>query len=156
MQKVNFAEYILYLLRCIKRKDKNMKKLKITIISLLLLLSVSLTGCGKYVSSYSAAALVKSNTSKSASISFLELKGTVVYTLKCKSGDEGRLVYSGNLDGGSMTVYYDCDGEKKELFSLNGKESVSSSLEDLKEGKVYIIIETDGRCENGSLSFKLK
>lgn len=133
-----------------------MKKLKITIISLLLLLSVSLTGCGKYVSSYSAAALVKSNTSKSASISFLELKGTVVYTLKCKSGDEGKLAYSGTLEGGNLSVYYDNGDGKNLLFSMKDGEVVSSSLEDLKEGKVYIIIETDGRCKNGSLSFKVK
>ena len=96
-------------------------------VALLVLVAVGLTACGApYTSHYTASAMVQSHDSEA------------------------------QLESGKMTVYYDCDGTKTEWFTLKGGDSVSASLTDLSEGKVYIIIETDGKCENGKLSFEVK
>ena len=55
-----------------------------------------------------------------------------------------------------MIVYVDYDGTKKELFKLSDGEEINSSLKDLKEGTVYVIFETDGKCENGEFEFELE
>ena len=130
-----------------------MKK-HLIIISIIVLL-FCLTGCVKYSSSYSAIASVRTNTSDTASYSFSSFKGRMVFKLKCKADSIGQLSYSGKLDQGSLTVYIDHDDAKRELFSLNSGDSISSSLSGISKGTVYIIIETDGKCEDGSFRFDL-
>ncbi len=125
-------------------------------VALLVLVAVGLTACGApYTSHYTASAMVQSHDSDSTKVSFWTVKGTMVYTLKIKE-DDGEISYEAQLESGKMTVYYDCDGTKTEWFTLKGGDSVSASLTDLSEGKGYIIIETDGKCENGKLSFEVK
>ena len=104
------------------------KKTRRFLVMVLMILSIlSLTACGKYNSSWSATAFAHSNTSKSASMSFWKFDGTIVFKLKCKDSGKEVLKYSGKLDGkeenGTITVYYDDDGTKKELFSLKNGES---------------------------------
>ena len=137
------------------------KKTRRFLVMVLMLLTIlSLTACGKYNSSWSATAFVHSNTSKSASMSFWKFDGTIVFKLKCKDSGKEVLKYSGKLDGkeenGTITVYYDDDGTKKELFSLKNGESVEATLDKLNEGSVHIIVETDNRCENGELEFNIE
>lgn len=114
----------------------------------------ALTGCG---GGYFAIGFVQSNSPKSYYMSFMQLEGTVSVDLKYENGEV--LEYSGKLEKGSITVYYDCDGTTSELFKISGGESVETvrvSLPDIqKKGKVYIDIVTDGKCENGSFSFKI-
>ena len=113
---------------------------------------LGLTGCGRYTSSYVASICVTT----SDSVSFGSLKGTMVFTAKC-DGEEGRKIkYSAKLDTGSFTVYYDSDGTKKELFTINAGESVEASGGELVKGTVYIILETDGKCEDGKFSFEIE
>ena len=137
------------------------KKTRRFLVMVLMILSIlSLTACGKYNSSWNATAFVHSNTSKSASMSFWKFEGTIVFKLKCKDSGKEVLKYSGKLDGkeknGTITVYYDDDGTKKELFSLKNGESVEATLDKLNEGTVHIIVETDNRCENGELEFNIE
>ena len=137
------------------------KKPRRFLVMVLMILSIlSLTACGKYNSSWSATAFAHSNTSKSASMSFWKFDGTIVFKLKCKDSGKEVLKYSGKLDGkeenGTITVYYDDDGTKKELFSLKNGESVEATLDKLNEGTVHIIVETDNRCENGELEFNIE
>ena len=79
----------------------------------------------------------------------------ILHTLKCKN-ETGTLNYSGKLEKGNVIVYVDYDGTKKELFKLSDGEEINSSLKDLKEGTVYVIFETDGKCENGEFEFELE
>ena len=138
------------------------KMLKIAVMMLITLSIFTLTACGKYTSSWSAVGFVHSNTSKSASMSFWKFSGTMVFKLKCKDATKEVLNYNGRLENeddgenGSITVYYDVDGTKNELFSLQNGESVEASFDKLNEGTVYIIVETDGRCENGELEFNIE
>lgn len=112
-------------------------------------------GCVKYSSSYSAIASVRTNTSDTASYSFSSFKGRMVFKLKCKDGCSGQLSYSAKLDSGNLTVYVDHDGTKRELVSLKSGDNISSSVSGISKGTVYIIIETDGKCEEGSFRFDL-
>ena len=129
-----------------------MKKTALLLLCAVLL--ITLTGCGKYTSGYKAVAIVRSNTADSASMSFYSLEGRMVFRLN--SSFDGQLRYTAKLENGSACVYYDVDGEKRELFSIGAGESVDSSGGYIKKGTVYIIVETDGKCQNGAFSFRLE
>ena len=126
---------------------------RIMLAALVLAAVMGLTACGApYTSHYSATVLIQSNKSDSAWVSFSSLKGTIVYKLKVRDEDEF-LRYYGKLGEGSITVYYDNEGTKEEWFSLQGGENVEGKLEKPGKGKVYIIVETDGKCKDGKLDF---
>ena len=128
-----------------------MKKIVILLVSAML--ALFLAGCGKYVSSYKALGFVHSNRSDSAYMSFASFEGRMVFRLK--SSGEGDLKYSARLESGSAVVYYDFYGDKQELFSISGGEEADSRGGYVEAGTVYIIVETDGSCQNGEFRFSL-
>lgn len=132
------------------------KHWKVAVMAMMMVLLMGLTGCDGYVSSFKATMCVTTNTSKHASLSFSTLEGSKVLKMKVNKDAEGVLEYSGKLGGGSATVYYDDNGTKKELFSIGAGEKVEQTLNDLEQGKLYVIIETDGKCENGDFTFEVK
>ena len=118
-----------------------MKRTKIVVImAVMMLVATVAAGCSKYKSKYFAICFAHSNTSGSAFMSFGEFDGTMVFTLKTKKG--GAINYSAKIEKGSLTVYYDSEGTKEELFKLSAGESVSSSLENLPKGKLMVIART--------------
>lgn len=114
---------------------------------------ITLGGCSKYVSKYKAVAFVHTNTAKTASMSFSDFEGTMVFNLKCGS-DGGKIKYTANLEEGDIKVYYDCDGVKTPLFGIGTGGETYSVGGQLKNGRVYLIVETDGKCRNGKLNFE--
>ena len=124
-----------------------------------LLLTLCLTACGitftssDHVSSYRATMLVRSETSRAARMSFMTLSGRIVFTLR--SGGSDAIGASASLETGSATVYYDAGGTKTEWFSVTAGEEVKYSIGPLEKGTVYVIIETDGKCEEGSFRFEV-
>ncbi len=126
-----------------------MKKRVILLVSALLLMSFG--GCGKYSSSYKAVAFVHSNESDSAFMSFYSFEGRMVFKLKTSA--EGDLKYTARLESGSAAVYYDFYGTKEILFSISGGEEIDSHGGYVEPGTVYIIVETDGACNNGDFRF---
>ena len=128
-------------------------KSRLPLVAMLILICVCFNGC-KYVSSYSATICIHSSSSDSGSIQFESLTGTYVFKMKPESTNT--LYYTAKLGTGSLKVYYDNDDEKKELFTLNSGEAKEFTLTPLKSGTLYVIIETNGKCENGDLSFSLK
>ena len=52
-------------------------------------------------------------------------------------------------------MYYDFYGDKQELFSISGGEEADSRGGYVEEGTVYIIVETDGSCQDGEFRFSL-
>lgn len=126
-----------------------MKKAVVLLISLLLLFSF--TGCGQYTSSYKAVGFVHSNRSDSAFMSFYSFDGRMVF--KLKNAHHGSLSCSASLETGSAAVYAVRGGEKTALFSVTGGDELDLCSEELGNGSVYVIVETDGKCENGSFDF---
>lgn len=127
-----------------------MKKAVILIMAVVLCI-LCFTACSRYSSKYAAVGFVHSNTSKEASMSFFEFEGTMVFELE-SSGD--LLRYSAKLEKGSASVCYDIDGIRKDLFKLNAGEKTSASVSGFENKKVTIIIETNGKCENGDFKFE--
>ena len=123
-------------------------------ILLLGIFTILFSGCGKYSSHYNAVGFVHSNTSSSAYMSFSSFDGTISFKLKCGEGE--RIQYSAELGEGSATVYYDCDGKKKLLFLIGAGEEVFDFVRPSETGSIYIIVETDGKCEEGKLKFDVE
>ena len=86
-------------------------------------------------------------------MSFYSFDGRMVFQLK--SPGEGDLKFTAKLEAGSATVYYDFYGTKQELFSIYGGEEIDSHGGYVESGTVYIIVETDGNCQNGDFRFSL-
>lgn len=136
-----------------------MKKFaKVIIAALTLVLCFTLSACGnKYASHYSASSMVTSNTTNKASISFDSFSGTYVMQLKNNGADEVFISYEATLGEGSVKVYYDFNGEKLDLFEIQTNGSLDSKTEDFKGNKtIYVIMESSGKCKDGSFSFVLK
>ncbi len=130
-----------------------MKRFFTVLLAIILLLSAfGLSGCSTYRSSYSAIGLVRSNGLHSASMSFYELKGTMVFRVKSES-ETAQLRCSAALETGEATVYYDFGGQKKEILTIRGGEEFDSVGEDIGPGTIFIIVETNGKCGNGSFRF---
>ncbi|MDE5766621.1 MAG: hypothetical protein K2I17_05590 [Clostridia bacterium] len=136
-----------------------MKKFVSAIIAVAtLVLCFTLSACAtKYVSHYSATTMKTTNTSDKASISFSSFSGTYVMQLKNNGADEVSISYEATLGEGNIKVYYDYNDEKLDLFDIATNGSVDSKTEAFTGNKtVYVIIESDGKCKDGSFSFTLK
>ena len=127
---------------------------KVISLILVLLLVFGLAGCTPYRSHYKAFLFVHSNERDNAYMRFDRFEGTMVFTLH---GDTpGILRYSAKLAGGSATFFYDCGDGKTEFCSIGGGDAFENTMEFPNRGTVYIIVETDGACENGDFSFALE
>ena len=126
---------------------------KIVILLVTAVLFMALTGCGKYMSRYNAVGFVHSNESDSAFMNFSSFDGCIVF--KLKSSGEGDLKYTAKLESGNATVYYDFYGTRQKLFSISSEEELDSHGGYVESGTVYIIVETDGACQNGDFRFSL-
>ena len=135
---------------------KRSKKLTALAVLALILFALCLSGCSKYKSKYKAVGFVHSNTSGSAFMTFYEFDGTMVFKLQNRKGMEGQVEYSAKLETGNAAVYYDLGGTKTELFSIREGEEVSSTLGLKGSGTVYMIVQTDGKCQNGEFRFDIK
>ena len=101
--------------------------------------------------------MVKENTSSKASVSFDSFNGTLVMKLKNNSADEVFITYEATLGEGNIKVYYDFNDEKLNLFDIETDGSVDGKTETFTSNKtIYIIIESDGKCSDGSFSFVLE
>ena len=120
-----------------------MKKLLLVILCLTVLFSS--TSCDfRYVSSYKALGLVRSEMGDRGSVKFGRLDGTVVLKLKMSgTGLENSIGCKATLDEGEINVYYDIFGVKEFLFNLKAGESIDERRGYIESGnRVYIIIET--------------
>ena len=132
------------------------KKHFLTVAAVLILfISVMLTGCSGYSSHFKAVALVQSNTSSSAYMNFYEFSGTMIFKLKCKNDDGGILKYTANIESGSIRVYCDTAGSKDLLVSIEPWSNALEGSVSVPQGKIYIIVESDDKSSNGSLTFDL-
>ncbi len=101
--------------------------------------------------------MVRENTSNKASVSFDSFSGIYVIILKNNGADEVYIAYEATLGEGNIKVSYDYNDEKLNLFEIKTNGSVDSKTETFTGNKtIYIIIESDGKCNDGSFSFVLE
>ena len=129
---------------------------KITSLIIVLSLLFALCSCGKYVSSYKAIGLVRSNNSHSCYASFLTLEGELVFKIrKSDKGAEGDISYSIEAEKGEIRLYYDIYGTRELLSHVTAGESVDERGGYVEGGKtVYIIIEASDNAR-GKVSVEL-
>ncbi len=118
----------------------------------------ALVGCdGRYVSSYSASMLVRSQWGGRCEMSFSRFSGKYVFKITAGKAD-GDIAYSASLDEGKISVYYESDGmdSGELLFEISGGESASAHGGYVKAGEsVYITVRTeDGAWARGG-EFKM-
>ena len=132
-----------------------MKKGRKVLLAVLLTALLVLSGCGKYTSSYKAVGFVHNNTSESAFMDFYLFEGTMVFKLR-NSTEGAQILYDARLETGRAVVYYDCGTGSVPLFTINGGETFSTEAGELAKGTVYLIVETENECVNGSFHFGLE
>ncbi len=130
------------------------KAFAIFLAAILVMCICSFSGCSRYTSKYHAVAFVHSNESDKAFMSFYTFKGTMVFKLKCKNTQQLR--YTAKLESGSADVYLDCGDGKTELFAVSAGDEVGSAVGQLEKGTVYVLVETNGTCQNGNFEFELE
>lgn len=124
------------------------------IAAVLLLVVLPFSGCSRYASNYHAIAIVSQNTAKSAFMSFSSFEGSMVFTLQCASSEE-RINYSARLESGSAKIFYDCNGTKTELCSVNSGDDIGEIGGVLQKGTVYIIVEMPEAGKDGRFDFNI-
>ncbi len=128
-----------------------MKKL---LVLMLLLLSLTLfTGC-MHFQLYSAVGFVETSKNDKVTVSFMSLRGSKKYTLNPKLG-ETTLVYSGEIEEGSMEIVIYVTSSSSHIISVKAGEKVSDTI-DISDEKVYIELKSTNTSKGGSFSFELK
>ncbi len=128
--------------------------LKLAAVMLIAVTILSFTACSTYVSRYSSIASITKNTREEGSIKFGSLDGT--YVFKLRPDEDGEISYEATFESGALKVYYDAGEGKTELFAISAGERLSGEAGKVKKGKtVYVIIETDGKCEEGEFTFRV-
>ena len=120
-----------------------MKKILLILVCLTVLFSS--TSCNfRYISSYKALGLVRSEMGERGIAKFGRLDGTLVLKLKMSGkGLENSIGCKASIEEGEINVYYDIFGVKELLFNLKAGESIDERRGYIESGKtVYIIIET--------------
>ncbi len=123
----------------------------LSLLAIACILLAALSACSSYGSSYKAVLLVHSNTNHKAEMSFMEFEGSMVFKLKCADADS--ISWTAELESGDVTVYFDDGRGRTELFKAGDGASLRGESSDLEQGTVYIIVETNGKCKEGSFSF---
>lgn len=129
-----------------------MKRIALWLVTAVLLLS--LVGCGGYTSHYKAVGFVHSNESDEAFMNFYSFEGTMVFKMKCKEPG-AKLRASAALESGSAAVYYDENGTKTALCTVQAGEETELSADLSGTGTVYVIVETSEKCGNGEFRFSI-
>lgn len=128
---------------------------KIVIVFVLVFTSLFLfTSCN---ASYNALfGFSEAVTSTQISMRYKSMMGTKNYTLKPRDDSYGILGYRAELEKGTVNVYYELQGKKELIFTINGGEKIESSISGLNLGEVKIIIESEVKSENGLFMFALE
>ena len=139
-----------------KKINNIMKRILSFIIAFaIVLMAIGFTGCNIRVSSYRALMLVQTNTKHEASMSFSKFTGTKVFTLKVVGNKEMMLSYSAELDNGKAEVFYEYNGEKTDLFTIESGEEKNSKVGPFSSGTIYITVKTIETCDEGKFDFSL-
>ena len=129
-----------------------MKMKKIMILLLMAICVLGLSGCTHSMATFMA----ESYNDNTFDLTFESFDGEKDCYMDVPKKSDGVLNYSGSIESGSITVYYKSGGSKKELMTLNGKDSTTGSIDGIKKSGLKLYFETDGECTNGDFSFEIE
>ena len=89
-------------------------------------------------------------------MTFTSFSGTKVFSMKCEETSNKVMEYKGQIESGSITVYYKFGEEKTLLFQLEGDQSVDSYVENLPVGSINVYVESISTSKKGSFKFEIK
>ena len=131
---------------------------KIGFVLVLMFTLALLCSCGVYVKNYSATILITSCHGDEASMEFDTFKGTYNFKLRRDGAHENTLDLDASLKEGEVNIYIGANGEKDLLLTVKGGESYDKTitLDDKyrDEKRVYVIIESNGKCIDGDFEFE--
>ncbi|MBQ1870922.1 MAG: hypothetical protein II147_01910 [Lachnospiraceae bacterium] len=130
------------------------KRISLLLILVLILSTMSLTGCGKYSSSYTATMLVTTQDKTSASMHFSTFNGSKVFKLKTGDEDMSLRVY-GKLEKGNVEVYCDFGKVLRQLLVMDDDSEFETSIDIPAKSTLYILIESKGEAQEGKYEFEL-
>ena len=117
-----------------------------------------LCGCSGYIKSYSATVLISSCLGDEANMKFNTFNGTYHFKLKAKNDSDHTLDLEAYLAEGEMNIYIGVDGEKELLRTVRSGESYDETitLDDTydHDKKIYVILESAGKCVGGDFEFE--
>lgn len=129
-------------------------KCKFVVVILFVFLAIPFSGCGKYNSDYTATAHVISNENATASLDFSTFTGTEVF--KVKSGEDGNVLKCHSVLGeGSIKVYCDYDGVKRDFLEITSGGDFDEYLDIDTNSTVYIIVESEEESKDGNFEFEV-
>ena len=129
-----------------------MRKILSTIpVALFTLCAVGLTGCTDL-----SIGTVESNLPHKTTFSFVSFQGTRTYKMSCDQDAGMLLEYSGKIENGEIAISYKVNGERRELFKLQGEQDENGTIQLQTEGFFYVILEANQNCANGSFRFEIK
>lgn len=127
-------------------------------VLVLMLALLMFCGCSGYVKSYSATILITSQDGDEASMEFDTFKGIYNFKLRREDVPEYTLDLEASLTEGEMNIYVGVNGEKDLLLTVKGGERIDKTIKlDKKydnEKRVYIILESIGKCKGGDFEFE--
>ena len=127
------------------------------IAAAMLVLCFTLSACGdRYHSKYSSGVMTTTSSPTQASVLFDSFSGIYVIKLTNTNDSEVSITYNAKLGEGNIKVYYDFNEEKLDLFEIAADGSVEGKTQTFTGNKIiYVIIESDGKCKEGSFTFAL-
>ena len=119
--------------------------------------AVLLGSCGPFTSHWSAKMFIHSNNSHSASMSFDEFKGLIVFNMRCKDDTYNALTYDLKLTEGKFNISYAyAEDDVKEVITIEGTDTKEGWIALPKEGEFYLLVESEETSKTGNFKFDLK
>lgn len=126
------------------------------ILSVIIIIATlfSFTGCDNlYINSYKATMFVHGVNRHECFAKFNKLDGTFVFRMKYR-GQDDKIYYAADIEGGEVNIYYDSLGVKEKLFTAEAGYPIEGNTGFVDEGTVYIILEADN-AKRGSIKIRL-
>ena len=100
---------------------------------------------------------IHSNNSHSASMSFDEFKGLIVFNMRCKNDTYNALTYDLKLTEGKFNISYAyAEDDVKEVLTIEGTDTKEGWVALPKEGEFYLLVESEETSKSGDFKFNLK
>ena len=88
-------------------------------------------------------------------MSFYSFEGRQVFTINAR-GESNRIKVSAKLESGSAVIRYDAGEGLTDFLTVRGGDEISTVIESLPKGRIYLLVDTEEKCINGDFHFELE